>query len=155
MRLTADGMLQANETSTRFLPDECERVDVAAIDYVSIPVDKLRRSIDFYAQNFGFLVVEDASGEDDPCVLMRGSGDLYLAIHERRRERTQAGEATRRWSFVVNDLDRVRETVWNLGLAVKDNRDEPTRIHRWRKNKSFLVRDPDGHEIELVERSRF
>ena len=144
--------LQANGASRHYLPDQCERIDVAGIDYVSIAVARLGRSIDFYTQNFGFFVVEEARGGQEPYVLMRAPGDFYMAIYERRDERAQAREATRRWSFLVNDLDHVRVTVWNLGLATKGDCDEPTQIHRWRKDRSFLVCDPDGHEIELVER---
>lgn len=145
-------MPQTNETPKRFLPDECERVDVAGVDCLSIRVGKLHRSIDFYTHLFGFDIVEDARGRSNPYVIMRGSGSVYLAIHERRREPVQAHLTVSRWSFMVDDLDHVRETVWNLGVPTANGCDELRRIHHWRENRSFLICDPDGHEIELVER---
>lgn len=132
------------------LPDEDEQVDVAGIDYVSIPTCKLQRSIDFYTRLFGFHIVEDGRRHERPHVLML-RGNVYVAIHE-HGGRPPAELPVRRWSFVVLNVDHVREIVWDHGVATADGSDEPRRMQSWRATRSFLISDPDGHQIELVER---
>ena len=75
-----------------------------------------------------------------------------MAIHERWGGVSRSIATTRRWSFVTADLDEARETIWDLGVALAEGDVEPRPHSRWRRGRSLLVRDPDGHEIELVER---
>ena len=135
-----------------YLPDESEHIGVVSVDYVSIAARKLQRSINFYTRLFAFRIVEDARERHRPYVLMTAGGSVYLAIHEYYEATVPTVRPLTRWSFIVGDLDRVRETFWNLGVVPADGSDEPRRIHPWRNDRSLLIRDPDGHEIELVER---
>ena len=128
-----------------------DRVDVAGVDFLSIFAPELRRSVEFYSRVFGFRLVEVARRGAGRSALM-ASGPFYLAIHERQRagsDRTQA----LCWSFVVNDLDQARASVWNLGLVpTRDGTHEPRNNPAWRRSRSFVIRDPGGNEIEVVER---
>jgi hypothetical protein len=54
----------------------------------------------------------------------------------------------------VDDLDRVRAAIWDLGVKVAGDNGEPDHIRRWVNGRSLVVRDPDGNTIELVEEVR-
>ena len=83
-------------------------------------------------------------------MLLHARGGPYLALHT-LPDRAAAGGARIRCSFVVGDPDRVRESLWNLGVPTADGGVEPRHVHRWRTTRSLLIDDPDGHRIELVE----
>lgn len=130
-----------------------DRVDVAGVDFLSIFVPELRRSVDFYARVFGFRIVEAAPRGARQSVLM-ASGPFYLAIHERQGGASDRSRALC-WSFVVDDLDRARASVWNLGVVpTRDGTHEARPSASWRRSRSFVIRDPGGNEIEVVERGR-
>ena len=132
------------------LDDSTPWVQVACVDYVAIPVRDLERSINFYTRVFGFRVVEDGRLDPEPYMLLHARGGPYLALHA-LPDRPPAGGTRIRCSFVVADLDRVRESLWNLGVPTADGSVEPRHVHRWRTTRSLLIDDPDGHRIELVE----
>jgi catechol 2,3-dioxygenase-like lactoylglutathione lyase family enzyme len=129
-----------------------DRADIAGVDYLSIFTPDLRRSVEFYSRVFGFSVVDASHGPAGRSVLM-AAGRFYLALHEPRSE----SDSTRVlcWSFIVDDLDRARARVWNLGIVpLHLGPQEPERNTPWRRSRSFLIRDPGGNEIEVVERPR-
>ena len=127
------------------------RVAGAGVDHLSIGTPALRRSVDFYSRIFGFAVVETARRDANRSVLM-AAGRFCLAIHEWRRGESEPAHALR-WGFVVDDLDDVRASVWNLGIVpTRDCVHEPRPDRPWRRCRSFAIRDPGGNEIEVVER---
>ncbi|MBN1239411.1 MAG: VOC family protein [Gammaproteobacteria bacterium] len=129
-----------------------ERIDVAGIDYVTISVGDLGRSVRFYQRLFGCQVVErNYAGK---ARVLLSAGGAYVAMQERRAEPAEADTPPGRWSFMVEDIDRARACAWNLGVATVGGTDAPRRIHAWRRERSFMIRDPDGNEVEIVERRR-
>lgn len=134
-------------------PSGPERVAVSGVDYLSIFTPELRRSVAFYVRVFGFRVVKPSRDRAGRSVLM-AAGRTYLAIHERQPSESAPAPALC-WSFVVNDLDRARASVWNLGVVpTYDGTYEPEPQRPWHGGRSFVIRDPGGNEIEIVERAR-
>lgn len=126
---------------------------VAGVDYLSIFTPELRRSVEFYSRVFGFCVVNASRRPAGRYVLM-AAGRFYLALHERARSQSESTR-TLCWSFVVDDLDRARASVWNLGIVpLRLGAQDSERNTPWRRSRSFMIRDPDGNEIEVVERPR-
>lgn len=155
--LAAKERFAADETrrSTAALvePSADERVDVAGIDYLSIYTPELRRSVELYSRVFGFCVVSASRDHAGRSALM-AAGRFFLAIRERQRSESD-WTRTLAWSFVVDDLDQARASIWNLGIVpVRDGMHEPQSNPPWRRRRSFVIRDPDGNEIEVVERAR-
>ena len=144
-------MSYSNPLST----DSCgdEGVEIAGVDYVGISARDLGRSAEFYRRLFGLRIVDEVREQGGTAVLMRTSEGVYLGLHEGRSTAGRAS-AQSRFSFVVGDIDRARAAVWNLGVPTADGSDEPRRRRSWRASRSFVIRDPDGHEIELVEQAR-
>ncbi|HET8697830.1 MAG TPA: VOC family protein [Gammaproteobacteria bacterium] len=132
---------------------------------LAVPVRDLRKSADFYRRVFGFWP-RRRTGDDSGLGADMGTGGaagfdgarrnaLLLAAHgvelalERRSGAVAA--ATPCCTFVVSDVDAVREQVWNLGVKIARDSGEPDHIFRRRGGASLYVQDPDGNEIELVE----
>jgi catechol 2,3-dioxygenase-like lactoylglutathione lyase family enzyme len=140
-----------------------DRVDVAGVDCLSIFTPELRRSVDFYSRVFGFRVIDSSHRTAGRSVLM-AARRFYLAIHERHGRKSNSTRALC-WSFVVDDIDRTRASIWNLGIVpVRDGTSGPHAQPDERAGcslvsrrspavrRSFVIRDPGGNEIELVER---
>jgi predicted enzyme related to lactoylglutathione lyase len=134
-------------------PRGSDRLDVTGVDYLSIAAPELGRSVSFYARVFGFRLIE-ASRERGGRSALMAAGRLYLAIHERPRG-ASSSPAALCFSFTVDDLDRARASIWNLGVVpIRDGTHEPLRDRPWRGGRSFVIRDPGGNEVEVVERAR-
>lgn len=122
-----------------------------------VPVGDLGKSVEFYRRVFGFRPRSTWHG---PSFGPLTPGSLRLAAPGRaelwlRPRCTAPDEAAqnRRWAFVVTNLEEVREKVWDLGVKVARDSGEPDHVFRRRGGASLYVRDPDGNEIELVERN--
>ncbi|HET7132344.1 MAG TPA: VOC family protein [Gammaproteobacteria bacterium] len=112
---------------------------------LAVPAKDLRKSTDFYRRVFGFWPRPRTGGGP---LLLAGHDGLELKLEPRA---ASAGAGLRRCTFVVSDLDTVREQVWDLGVKVARDSGEPDHIFRRRGRASLYVHDPDGNEIELVE----
>jgi hypothetical protein len=108
-----------------------------------------RRLVGFYWRVFGFHAVGGRDGAR-PVVLPATARSDFV-VHERAGVQRRMPGMLDRWAFVVADLDQVREAAWDLGIAAVRDSGEPDHIFRWRHGRSLYVRDPDGHEIELLE----
>lgn len=125
--------------------------ELEVVGYVSAPTSCFARSIAFYRRVFAFCVVEDGRDQHYPYVFMRSPGEMYLALYARAHGNEQQVQC---FSLIVDDLDRVRADLWDMGVPLADGSIEPRRRYPWYPGRSLLIRDPDGHEIELVERCR-
>lgn len=139
------------QCSNGWLWEADEPVEVTGVDYLAIAASDLERSIDFYRRVFGFWIVEDAREQKHPCVLMHSRGGVHLKIYAHRDAPASAVRPRRRWRFVVGDIDRARKAVWNLGVTPSDGTIEPQSVSGQGELRGFPIRDPNGHEIELVE----
>jgi catechol 2,3-dioxygenase-like lactoylglutathione lyase family enzyme len=150
-RFDADAVTLRRSSTDVTEPGGDDRVAVAGIDCLSVFTPELRRSVEFYSRVFGFGVVDASRGPVGRSALM-AAGRFYLELHERRRSRPDSMRALG-WSFVVDDLDRVRASIWDLGIVpLPDGTDERQRNRSSRGSRSFTIRDPGGNEIEVVER---
>nr|MBO2512914.1 hypothetical protein [Gammaproteobacteria bacterium] len=120
---------------------ETSEIHVAATD--------LPRAVRFYSRVFGFEAVRSFAG--GAAVAMRIAPGKSLVIHDAGSAVRQGVRHLRRWGFVVNDLDTVRQLVWELGVAVARDSGAADHIYRWASGRSLYIRAPDGVEIELVE----
>lgn len=153
MNRTEDVRMLADEHSgpmlalSRWLARRRSPVRVQAIDHLNLSVSHLERSIDFYGSVFGFEVREDHRRDEQPWAILGTQGRAYLALYENRQMQRADNRSIHHWGFVVGRLEPVIERIARFGVPV-----EGARIYRWRRSRSAYVRDPDGHEIELVER---
>jgi len=122
-------------------------VSAVAFDCLCIPVSDLQRAIGFYSGLFAMRLV--AGGADTGRVVLSRGGRVRLALYAH-------GGASRmpftRVSATVESLESAREMVWDLGITpLRDFVDGDGR--GW-DDESFVIADPNGHEIHFIERSR-
>jgi catechol 2,3-dioxygenase-like lactoylglutathione lyase family enzyme len=152
-RFAADAVPPQRSTRARTEPGGDDRVEVASVDYLTIFTPELRRSVRFYARVFGFRLLE-ATRRGAGLYALLSAGQLYLSIRERPAGGSDPARALC-WSFVVDDVERARASIWNLGIVpVSESTDGPQGERLRRRRRSFVIRDPGGNEIEIVERAR-
>ena len=122
-----------------------EQIHVVEMDRAAIAASNLERSTRFYARLFGFCVVHDARSAYEALVTMAAGDDPTLAI----RARSTPDARRARLTIRVADLEAAREALWNQGVVPAVDR--LTAVHA--ADRYVVINDPDGHEIELVERA--
>jgi catechol 2,3-dioxygenase-like lactoylglutathione lyase family enzyme len=136
----------AMATEDQSWPDEEGFVEVAALDCVSIGVADLGRAADFYVRLFAFCRLRDDRRAGDARVILGRGGRPSLVLVEDR----MTADATRLIGTVAS-LERAREVVWDLGISVIRDIDEPAATDALRAGRSFVIRDPDGNEVEFID----
>jgi lactoylglutathione lyase len=147
-------MIRVRKLISRLASGENLQLSVSGISGVTIAARDLERSIDFYSRVFGFRVAGRKRSLPRRSVMLAAPGEALIAIQELGDGPDRPVPLHGRWGFVVDDLDRAREAIWDLGVKVADDNGAPDHIRRWSNGRSLRVRDPDGNEIELVEECR-
>lgn len=111
------------------------------------------RSLAFYRAAFGLEVKDRLDFESFTLIYMVSEGsafELELTVNKDRTEPYALGDGYGHIAFVVDDLEAARARVASAGAAPKDIvdfRPGGTRIARF-----FFVADPDGYQIEVIEK---
>jgi len=111
------------------------------------------RSVDFYIQAFGLRIADRLVFADFTLVYLAtetGDFELELTINHGRTEPYALGDGYGHIALVVDDLDAEHARLTALGYAPRrlvdfDNGD--VRVGRF-----FFVADPDGYQIEVIQR---
>lgn len=111
------------------------------------------RSIAFYEKCFGLTVADRLDFEAFTLIYMRGPGsafELELTVNKGQSEPYDLGNGYGHLALIVDDLEAQREAVIEAGASPRDIVDfKPggERVARF-----FFVADPDGYQIEVIER---
>lgn len=111
------------------------------------------RSIDFYSKAFGLEVVDTLDFEKFRLVYMSNSEtcfELELTLNKGHTEPYERGNGYGHLAVSVEDLEADHDRLTKLGMAprnIVDFAPDGKRIARF-----FFIADPDGYEIEVIER---
>jgi catechol 2,3-dioxygenase-like lactoylglutathione lyase family enzyme len=115
---------------------------------IDLGVRDLRRAVEFYSRVFGFRAID--GGPDGAPVstvtMVRARAKLFLCTD---RDDDAEQSPSRRWAFLVGDIDKARETVWELGVAVARDSGAPDHIYNRPTGRSLYILDRDANEVEL------
>ncbi|MFU8835523.1 VOC family protein [Roseovarius autotrophicus] len=111
------------------------------------------RSLDFYRRAFGLEVAQRLDFEKFTLVYLANSQaafELELTVNKGRTEPYDLGDGYGHIAFVVEDLEAEHARFTAEGLS-------PRKIVSFAPDgeviaKFFFVADPDGYEIEVLER---
>jgi len=111
------------------------------------------RSVSFYETAFGLTVADRLDFETFTLVYMSNPEipfELELTINKDQTEAYDLGNGYGHMAFSVEDLDSEHARFEAAGLA-------PRKIVEFNRDGSllarfFFVRDPDGYEIEVLQR---
>lgn len=111
------------------------------------------RSINFYSKAFGLEVVDRLDFEKFRLVYMNNSEtgfELELTLNKGHTEPYERGNGYGHLAVSVEDLEADHDRLTKLGMAprnIVDFAPDGKRIARF-----FFIADPDGYEIEVIER---
>jgi lactoylglutathione lyase len=111
------------------------------------------RSVAFYADAFGLEVAERLDFDDFTLVYLRNAEagfEVELTVNKGRTEPYALGDGYGHIAFVVDDLDAEHARLEDAGFGPRelvDFRNDGARVARF-----FFVADPDGCQIEVIER---
>ena len=112
------------------------------------------RSIDFYRRAFGLEVADRLDFDDFALVYLSNAEaafELELTVNKGREAAYDLGDGYGHLAVTVDDLDAEHVRFTEAGFAprhIVDFAPGGTRIARF-----FFVADPDGYQIEVLERS--
>ena len=121
------------------------RPKILGVAHLAVFVSDLAKARAFY---------EDFLGFEEPFTLPKPDGSVEIAfvkINDRQWielfNRPSEGEGQlNHIAIYTDDADRMRDYLASQGVAV------PERVGKGRTgNKNFMVKDPDGHNVEIVE----
>ena len=126
---------------------------MAKIIHTMIRVLDEERSVAFYDRAFGMKVSRRLDKETFTLVYLRGEGsdhELELTINKDRTDDYTHGDGYGHVAFVVDDLDAEHARFEQEGFA-------PRKLVEFREGdeliaKFFFVQDPDGYQIEVLQR---
>ena len=111
------------------------------------------RSVEFYQKAFGLDIAERLDFDDFTLVYLRNADadfEIELTINKGQQEPYDLGGAYGHMAFCVDDLDaehaRFTEAGLNPRKIVEFNRDGGLLA------RFFFVQDPDGYQIEVLQR---
>ena len=111
------------------------------------------RSVDFYRRALGLEVADRLDFDGFTLVYLRGPEadfEVELTVNKGRTEPYDLGDGHGHLAVVVDDLDAEHARLEAEGLAPRrlvDFGNAGERVARF-----FFVADPDGYQIEVIER---
>ena len=129
-----------------------EVMKVQSIDHLNLTVANLEESIAWYADIFGFEVVERGERDSGPWAIIR-SGDALLCIYQdldrvgpaRFRHDPEERHVIYHWGFRITDRAAWLQKVEEHGLHLEFGGEN---VHPHSSNWS--VTDPTGYSIEVA-----
>jgi catechol 2,3-dioxygenase-like lactoylglutathione lyase family enzyme len=117
----------------------------ASIDHVGIHVSDLERSLRFYGETLGLKLYRRMKIGDVEIAFLDLRGTYLELVHRRG---APEGPPKGRWShvaLVVDDFDGVVSRIEEMGLGLR-------RITLPDGTRIVFFKDPDGHDVEVLER---
>ena len=126
---------------------------MAKLIHTMIRVVDEARSIDFYKNAFGMDVARRLDKETFSLIYLRGSEtdqEIELTVNRDQSAAYTHGDGYGHVAFVVDDIDAEHARFEKEGL-------NPRKLVEFREDhelvaKFFFVQDPDGYEIEVLQR---
>ncbi len=111
------------------------------------------RSVDFYKKAFGLEVSERLDFDSFTLVYLKNSSadfEIELTVNKGREEPYDLGDGYGHVAFCVEDLDSEHARFEAEGLS-------PRKIVEFERDgallaRFFFVQDPDGYQIEVLQR---
>lgn len=111
------------------------------------------RSVDFYGRAFGLAVADRIDFESFTLLYLKNAEadfEVELTVNKGRTEPYDLGDGYGHIAVVVEDLDAEHARMTEAGLAPRklvDFQNDGERVARF-----FFIADPDGYQIEVIER---
>ena len=123
-------------------------IRITHLDHVNFRVRDLEESIGFYGQLFGFVVKERGVRDEQLWAIAGLAGAAYLCLYLLPAEElSDQGLRINHFGFHVDGFDQLKEKLQAENVEIMYEGD----VIDWEHSRSFYIKDPSGHEIELSE----
>jgi catechol 2,3-dioxygenase-like lactoylglutathione lyase family enzyme len=129
-------MIAAVSRSSSAAPIQASPIKGVRIDHVSIQVNDLPRSVDFYEKVFGLSVVSEDKGNEIIRLGTAGTTKTIVSLHHKKPTAVVDHFAIGLESF---NKDAVTRELKKFNIAPDDNLDA-----------GFHIQDPDGMNVQIV-----
>ena len=112
-----------------------------------------QRSVDFYAKAFDLLVADRLDFDSFTLIYLKNEEndfELELTVNKDQTAPYELGSGYGHFAVCVDDLNAEYEKIKTLGFAPRDIVSFETDGKLLAK--FFFVKDPDGYEIEVLQR---
>lgn len=126
---------------------------MAKLAHSMIRVFNETASVKFYEDVFGLKIADRLDFDSFTLIYLRdaaGDFELELTVNKDRDTPYDLGDGYGHLAVVVEDLEAARETAIKAGAAPRDIVD--FRPAGETVAKFFFVADPDGYQIEVIEK---
>lgn len=144
-------MIRVHDLIAWSAPSALARGELRAVPFAHLSVQSLERAAAFYRRVFD---LHPAGGHDaaaGTAISLTVESGARFVLHERASPAVEMLPTCRRFGLVVGDLEQAREAVWELGVAIARDSGDADHVYRRPDGRSLYVRDPDDHELELVD----
>ena len=117
---------------------------MAALAHIGIYVENLARSIVFYGEVFGFQVARTMETSTSKIAFLDVGGGLLELIQRPGAPGKAPGGPWSHVAFKVDDYDAMEFNLDEMGL-------EPRKVTLGDGSRIAFFKDPDGHDIEIME----
>jgi lactoylglutathione lyase len=122
------------------------------IIHTMIRVLNPEKSLQFYAEGFGFVITHKLDFDDFSLIYIKNPKndfEIELTHNKDRTEPYTHGDGYGHYAFAVENLDQMHDKLDRLGYS-------PAPIKEFNKNgeqlaRFFFVQDPDGYKIEVLQ----
>ena len=122
------------------------------IIHTMIRVLNPEKSLQFYAEGFGFAITHRLDFDDFSLIYIKNPKndfEIELTHNKDRTEPYTHGDGYGHYAFAVENLDQMHNKLTDLGYS-------PAPIKEFNKNgeqlaRFFFVQDPDGYKIEVLQ----
>lgn len=125
---------------------------IKGIDHVAIVVSDMDRSLKFYNEVLGLVVLKDGRNEggDKKSFLGTKNKSLVALTEDKNRatEDSEVIEGVSHIAFKVEDVEKAKNTLENKGVSFIE-----VKISDDGKTKAYHFLDPDGLELEIFGES--
>ena len=123
-------------------------IHITHLDHVNFRVRDLEESIGFYGRLFGFEIKQQGVCEGQPWAIVGLAGTVYLCLYQLPEgELVEEGLRINHFGFHVEDFDQLKAKLQAENVEIMYEGD----VIDWEHSRSFYIKDPSGHEIELSE----
>lgn len=123
--------------------DVVKRPPIVGVSHIALKAKDLEASREFYGRYLGYAEVK--STPDAGLAIFKVNDHQYIEVSGNLKSETE--DRLAHIAFETRNARQLRDYLANRGVSV------PESLHTGIEGVSFMVKDPEGHDVEFIEYS--